>query len=157
MKNVTPDPAQPRAGAAATTASGAPALGARRTQLYLIAIAVIVVVLIFRACAGRENQYEKMAHELTQAVQNNDYKAAAKLENSQGTANMGHGRLGAAADALAPLGKIKKVHENTPASAAPRMHEFDVTFDKATVHEAILFDPDGKIFTFHYDLPVPNK
>jgi hypothetical protein len=156
VKNVTPDPAQPRAASTAATAP-APALGARRNQLYILAIAVIVVVLLVKACAGRENQYEKTAHELTQAVQHNDYNAVAKLENSQTAATMGRGRLGTAADAFAQLGGIKKVHENTPAGDGERVHEFDVTFDKGTVHEKILFDPDGKVFRFHYDPPVPKK
>jgi hypothetical protein len=154
VKNVTPDPAQPRATAAATTA---PKLDARRNQLYILAVAVIVVVLLVRACSGRENQFEKSAHELTQAVQANDFASVAKLENSQTAATMGRGRLGTAADALAPLGKIKKVHENTPAGDGERVHEFDVTFDNGSVHEKILFDPDGKIFRFHYDPPVPKK
>ncbi len=151
MKNVTPGPGPVRTG---TTA---PVLDGRRNQLYILAVFVIVLVLLVRACSARENQYEKTAHELTAAVQANDYNAVAKLENSQTVANMGHGRLGIAADDLAPLGKIKRVRENTPASDAPRFHEFDVTFDRGTVHERIQFDPDNKVFGFKYDPPVKNK
>jgi hypothetical protein len=148
MKNVTPGPGPLRTGTAA------PVMDARRNQIFILAVFVIVLVLLVRACSGRENQYEKIAHELTAAVQNNDYNAVAKLENSQTAATMGRGRLGTAADKLAPLGKIKRVHENTPASDGPRVHEFDVTLDGGTVHEKILFDPENKIVTFHYDPPV---
>jgi hypothetical protein len=123
----------------------------------ILAVFVIALVLLVRACSGHENSFEKSAHELTAAVQNNDYNAVVKLENSEAAANMGRGRLGAAADRLSPLGKIKHVHETTPATAAPRVHEFDVTFDGGTVHETIKFDPDGKVFTFHYDPPVKKK
>jgi hypothetical protein len=150
MKNVTPGPGPVRTG---TTA---PVLDGRRNQLYILAVFVIVLVLLVRACSARENQYEKTAHELTAAVQNNDFNAVAKLENSQTAANMGHGRLGQAADKLSPLGKIKRVRENTPAGDGPRVHEFDVLFDGGTVHEKIQFDPDNKVFAFTYDPPVKN-
>ena len=145
MKNVTPGPGPLRTG---TTA---PVMDARRNQILILAIFVIVLVLLVRACSGRENQYERIAHELTAAVQNNDYNAVAKLENAQTTVEMGRGRLGTAADKLAPLGKIKRVHENTPASDGPRVHEFDVTFDKGAVHEKIELDPDGKVYHFRWD------
>ena len=151
MKNVTPGPGPVRTGTAA------PVMDARRNQIWILAVFVIVLVLLVRACSGRENQYEKTAHELTAAVQANDFNAVAKLENSQTAATMGHGRLGRAADQLAPLGKIKRVHENTPAGDGPRVHEFDVSFDGGTVHEKIQFDPDNKVFAFNYDQPVKNK
>ena len=151
MKNVTPGPGPVRTG------TSAPVMDARRNQIFILAVFVIVMVLLVRACSGRENQFERTAHELTAAVQNNDYNGVAKLENSETAATMGRGRLGAAADKLAPLGKIKRVHENTPASDGPRVHEFDVTFDKGTVHEKIQFDPENKVFAFKYDPPVMNK
>ncbi len=151
MKNVTPGPGPARTGTAA------PVMDGRRNQLMILAVFVIVLVLLVKACAGRENTYEKTAHELTAAVQNNDFKAVAKLENSQTAAVMGRGRLGKGADELGPLGKIKRVHENTPSGAGDRIHEFDVTFDRGTTHEKIQFDPDNKVFAFHYDRPVTNK
>jgi hypothetical protein len=151
VKNITPGTVQPR------TTGAAPARRPFPTQLAILAVAVILVVLLVKACIGGENTYEKIAHQLTQAVQNNDYAAASKLENSQTAADMGRGRLGKAADALAPLGKIKHVHENTPPNDGPRVHEFDVSFDHGTVHEKILFDPEDKVFKFHYDPPVTKK
>ena len=150
MKNVTPGPGPVRTGTAG------PVMDGRRNQILILVVFVIVLVLLVRACSGRENQYERIAHELTAAVQNNDYNAVAKLENAQTAVTMGRGRLGAAADKLAPLGKIKRVHENTPSSDGPRAHEFDVTFDRGTVHEKILFDPENKVVTFHYDPVVKN-
>jgi hypothetical protein len=150
MKNVTPGPAPLRTG---TTA---PVMDARRNQIFILAVFVIVLVLLVRACSARENQFERTAHELTAAVQNNDYNAVAKLENSETAATMGRGRLGHAADVLSPLGKIRRVRENTPSTDGPRVHEFDVSFDNGTVHEKIQFDPDNKVFGFKYDPPVKN-
>jgi len=144
---VTPPPAPgPRA---ITT----PNPTARRNQIIILAVFVIVLVLLVRACAGGENRYEKLAHQLTEAVQNNDFKAVTKLENSETAAEMGHGRLGRAADMLSPLGKIRRVKENTPAGDGDRVHEFDITFEHGSVHEKIQLDPDGKVFHFVYGKP----
>jgi hypothetical protein len=143
VRNVTPPVAGPRP---VTTPNPA----ARRGQIVALAIFVIVLVLVVRACAGGENRYERIAHRLTEAVQNNDYNAVTKLENSETAAEMGHGRLGTAADRLAPLGKIRRVKENTPPADGPRVHEFDVTFEHGSAHEKIQFDPDDKIFHFAY-------
>jgi hypothetical protein len=129
----------------------APTPGSRRNQVVLLAALVIVLVLLVRACAGRENTYDHIARELTQAVQNNDYAAVAKLENVETAAEMGRGRLGAAADALAPLGKIQRVKEHTPGTDAARMHEFDVTFERGSAHETLVLDPQDKVFHFRYD------
>jgi hypothetical protein len=144
VRNVTPPAIGPRP---VTT----PTPTARRNQIIALAVFVIVLVLLVRACAGGENRYEKIAHELTQAVQNNDYNAVAKLENVETAAEMGHGRLGHAADVLAPLGKIRRVKENTPAGDGPRVHEFDVRFENGSAHEKIQFDPNDKVFHFAYD------
>jgi hypothetical protein len=126
---------------------------ARRNQIIILAVFVVVLVVLVRACAGGENRYEKLAHQLTEAVQANDYTAVAKLENSETAAEMGHGRLGRAADQLGPLGKIRRVKESTPPNDGDRVHEFDVTFEHGSVHEKIQLDPDGKIFHFAYDVP----
>lgn len=141
-------------GPAGGTVAGA---DARRNQIVVLAVAVIVIVLIAKACAGHENRYERTARELTQAVQNNDYSAVAKLENVQTAADMGRGRLGHAADVLAPLGRVRRVRETTPSGDPPRVHEFDVRFDRGTVHETIQFDPEDKVYHFQYGAPVPAK
>jgi hypothetical protein len=129
---------------------------ARRNQLIVLGIIVLLFLVLVRACSGHENRYEHITRELNEAVQKNDYNAVAKLENVETVAEMGHGRLGQAADLFAPLGAIKSVKEDTTKGDAPRVHEFDVTFDKGTVHEKIQFDPDDKIVRFAYDPVKPN-
>lgn len=151
MKNVTPPPAPgPRAVTTPTPIS-------RQNQLILLAIFVIVLVVLVRACSGGENRYEKIAHEYTQAIADGNLAAAQKLMNSGTAADLSHQRFGAATDAFAALGKIRRAKENTPANDPPRVHEFNVLFEKGTVHEKMEFDPDGKIFHFHYDPPTPAK
>jgi hypothetical protein len=143
LNNPAPGPGPLRTGTTAKVLDG------RRNQIFILAAFVIVLVLLVRACSGRENTYERIAHELTQAIQNNDYAAVAKLENAETAADMGRARLGHASDQLAPLGKIKRVHEVPTTSKTPRVHEFDVSFDKGAAHEIIQFDPANKVFHFH--------
>jgi len=124
---------------------------ARRNQIIVLAVILVLFLVLVRACSGHENRYEHIARELNEAVQKNDYNAVAKLENVETVVEMGHGRLGQAADLFGPLGKIRSVKEDTTKGDAPRVHEFDVTFDKGVVHEKIQFDPDDKIVHFAYD------
>ena len=150
MNSVTP-PAPPGPRPVTT-----PTPRSRQNQLIILAVFVVVLVLLVRACQGHENRYEHIAHELTQAVQNNDLAAVQKLENIQTAADMSRQRLGRAADDLAPLGVIKRVHEVPTTSTTPRVHEFDLTFDKGHAHEIIGFDPADKIVHFH-ELVTPAK
>jgi hypothetical protein len=130
---------------------------ARQNQIVVLVLVVLVVVGVVKACSGGENRYERIAHELTQAVQNNDLAAVQKLENAQTAVEMTRARLGRASDQLAPLGKIKRVKEVTPPNGPPRVHEFDVTFDKGGAHESITVDPQDKIVHFHEQPTTQTK
>jgi len=124
---------------------------ARQMQILWLAAAIVVVALVLRTCTHHENSYERIARALTVAVQNNDMTAVKKLENSETAAEMTTARLGRAADLFRPLGKIVRVRETSPQTDVPRLHEFDVAFEKGAVHEKIQFDPDEKIVHFRYD------
>jgi hypothetical protein len=130
---------------------------ARQNQLIVLAVILVLFVVLVRACAGHENKYEHIARELTEAAQKNDYTAVTKLENSETVAETTRARLGNAADKLAPLGAVKRVKDTTPEGDPARVHEFEVTFDKGTVHEKIQFDPDDKVFHFGFDAPKLNS
>ena len=129
---------------------------ARQMQILWLAAAIVVVALVLRTCTHHENSYERIARALTVAVQNNDMTAVKKLENSETAAEMTNARLGRAADLFRPLGKIVRVRETSPQTDVPRLHEFDVAFEKGAVHEKIQFDPDEKIVHFLYD-ETPTK
>ncbi len=129
---------------------------ARRVQIAWLAALVIVIGLILRACEHRDNTYEGIARQLTVAVQANDLAAVQKLENSETAVDMTRARLGQASDALAPLGHIRRLREAPATGDPPRVHEFDVSFDRGEVHEKIQFDPDDKVFHFRYAV-VPPK
>ncbi|MBV8367730.1 MAG: hypothetical protein JO036_02185 [Candidatus Eremiobacteraeota bacterium] len=151
IKNVTPPPS---GGArAVTTPDGT----ARRNQIIGLAVFVIALVLLVRACSGHENKYEHIAHEFTQDIQNNDYNAVVKFENPETVVNQTRGRFGHAVDVIAPLGKIEHVRETTPSDAPPRTHDFDVVFQNGSVHEHFTFDPTDKVFLFNFDPPVKTK
>jgi hypothetical protein len=142
-------------GATTTTAT---ADARRRRNAWLIPVLlVLIIVLVARSCATYENHNEKLMRAFTTAVQNDDLAEVQKLENSGTAADTPRARLGKAADTFAPLGAVQKVKEVTPASDGPRIHEFTVTFAKATVHEKVELDPQGKIFHFNYDAPQPRS
>ncbi len=129
-----------------------PAPRARQNQIVIIAVVVILAVLVLRACAGGENRYEKIAHGMTQALQNNDVSGVQKYQNAETATQVNRARVGRGADQLAPLGKLKKVKENTPAGDGDRVHEFDLTFASGTVHEKMKLDPQDKVVRFQYDV-----
>jgi hypothetical protein len=156
IKNVTPPPpggGGPGVARAVTT----PNARARQNQIIILAVFVIVLVLLVRACSGHENKYEHIAHEFTQAIQNNDYNAVVKLENPQAVVSQTRERFGKAVDNLAPLGKIEHVREVTPSGARPYVHDFDVSFQNGSVQEHFTFDPTDKVFRFDYKPPVKTK
>ncbi len=109
-------------------------------------------MLVLRACAGGENRYEKIADGMTHALQANDLAGVQKYQNAETATQVNRARVGRGADQLAPLGKLKKVKENTPAGDGDRVHEFDLTFASGTVHEKIKFDPQDKVVRFAYDI-----
>lgn len=129
-----------------------PAPRTRQNQILLIAFAVILLVSIVRACAGGYNRYEKVADGMTKALQANDLAAVQKYQNAETATQVNRARVGQAADRLAPLGKLKKTKENTPANDGQRVHEFDLTFANGTVHEKMKLDPQDKVVRFQYDV-----
>jgi hypothetical protein len=122
----------------------------RRLIVYVL-VAIVVIVLV-RGLFFHENKYEKIARDVTVALQKNDLAAVEKYQNAETATLVNRGIVGRAADELAPLGNIKHIKEITGSDAPPRGHEFTVTFDRGTVDERIKFDPQDKIVSFKYDL-----
>jgi hypothetical protein len=126
---------------------------AKQNQLIYVAIIVILVAIIARSLFGHhENKYEKIARDVTVALQANDVATVKKYQNAETATEVNRARVGHAADVLAPLGKLQSVKEVTAQGAAPRVHDFDLRFQRGTVHEAIRFDPEDKIVRFNYKL-----
>jgi hypothetical protein len=124
----------------------------RVRQLLVALVLVLLVVGIVRALFGHhENKYEKLANDITVALQANDLNKVKSYQNAETATLINRGIVGRAADVLAPLGKIKRVQETTPSGSPDRVHEFDVTFDKGAIHEKMKVDPDFKIVHFTYD------
>ena len=143
ITNVTPRPG----------GSSSPA-NPKGRHLAIWALIVIVVILFLKACVFHENSYEKIAREMTAALQSNDQKTVLTFQNAETATHVTRGVVGRAADVLAPLGKLDSVKEVTPKDAAERVHDFDLSFAHGTLHEEIKFDPDNKVVAFHYDPPV---
>lgn len=130
----------------------APARRSRRPLLLAI-VALLVVAAVLRGCFFHENDFEKIAREVTVALQRDDLATVLKYQNAETATQVNRERVGRASDALAPLGALKKVKE-TSANPDTRVYDFTLTFDKGAVHETIKFDPDKKIVGFHYDPPT---
>jgi hypothetical protein len=126
------------------------------TRLLLIAmVAVIVIGLVRGIFAHHDTVYEKIAGQMTVALQNNDLAGVQKFQNAETATQVTHAIVGRDADAFAPLGKLQQVRE-TSVVQARGIHEFDATFERGVVHETIRFDPDNKVVGFKYELPAPK-
>jgi hypothetical protein len=131
-----------------TTTAGNP----RGRQLLIGFIVVLLAFEVFRLVFGHhQNRYEKLAYDVTVALQNNNLDEVKKYQNAETATLINRGIVGRAADRLAPLGKLKSVKEITPSTAPDQVHEFTVAFDKGSVHEKMKVDPDFKIVHFEYD------
>jgi hypothetical protein len=137
---------------------GRPAQRVSATTSFLLfaIVALIVFVLVREIFVHHDTKYETIATQMTSALQNNDLAGVEKFQNAETATQVTHAIVGRDADAFQPLGKLQRVRE-TPVPAdesARRIHEFDATFDKGVVHEAIRFDPDDKVVGFKYTLPT---
>src|ERR1700756_5085734 len=100
---------------------------AKQNQLIYVAIIVILVAIIARSLFGHhENKYEKIARDVTVALQANDVAAVKKYQNAETATQVNRARVGHAADVLGPLGRLQSVKEVTPKGAADRVHDFDL-------------------------------
>ena len=127
---------------------------ANATRLMLIAVVVIIIIGLVRGLfSHHDTAYEKIAGEMTVALQKNDLAAVDTFQNAETMTHVSHGVVGRAADLFAPLGKLERVRET---AADGRTHQFDATFEKGVVHETIRFDPDNKVVGFKYDQPTPK-
>ncbi len=141
------------------TGAGAPTTIARKPLSRPVVLGLILVLLFV---AGRlifghhENKWERIAGDVTVALQKNDVAAVKSYQNAETATHVTASRVGRGADTLGPLGTMKSVKQ-TAVDDDTRVHQFDVTFDRGTVHETVKFDPDDKIVSFRYDEPVLSK
>jgi hypothetical protein len=137
----------------ALPARGTTTAGPSRRGLLLIVAVVVLLAVALRGCFFHENAYERIARDVTVAIQRNDYNAVLGYNSAETASRITRAQIGRAADALTPLGEIKSVKE-VAVDTDRRRHEFDLTFAHGKVHETIGFDPQNKIVVFHYDPPV---
>src|ERR1700694_5804075 len=83
-------------------------------NILIAAVAAVLIYVLFNFFTHRENKFEKTASEVTIAIQKNDSAALTKDFDATAREQMTRQRVGAASDALAPLGKLKSVKEDTP-------------------------------------------
>lgn len=135
------------------TTTAAPPPSPRTRRLVLVVVVALIVIGIAKLFFFHESKYEAIAREMTVALQHNDLAGVQKFQNAETATQVTHAIVGRDADVFAPLGELKNAHQ-TAVDPDRRIHQFTVTFDKATVHETIRFDPDDKVIGFQYDPPV---
>ena len=146
---MTPTPPAPR--------NVTPSPVARRNQIIVFAVIIVALVLLVRACNPGPNRYEGIARGMTEALARNDVNAVKSYQNAETATDVNRARVGHAADLIAPLGRLERVHEVTPKDDPPRVHEFDLRFQSGAVHEKMKFDPENKIVRFQYDIVPAAK
>ena len=109
---------------------------------------LVLAVLALAACAG-ENANEKLADRVTQAVVSNDMRPVEKDFNALTRPKLTRGAVGRLSDELNALGKFQRTHETTPKDQTSGRHTFEAVFDKATWHEDMTLDEEGKIAAFY--------
>lgn len=129
--------------------------GSNVTRLLLIAVLAVIVFGLLRGIfSHHDTVYEKIAGQMTVALQNDDLAAVEKFQNAETATHVTHGVVGHAADVFAPLGKLVRVRDT---SSEGEVHQFDATFVNGVVHETIQFDPDNKVVHFRFDPPTQQK
>jgi hypothetical protein len=126
--------------------------GANPVRVVMIAVVAVIVIFLVRSVfMHHESTYERIARELTTALQQNDIAGVDKLQNSETRTHVTRAAVGRDADLFAPLGKLDRVRQT---AVDGETHEFDAVFANGTVHETIQFDPDNKIVHFRPDQPT---
>jgi hypothetical protein len=134
-----------------TGRSAAPRSG--RSRFWLTLVVIVAIAALLRACFVHDNTFEKIARDVTVALQHDDVATVMKYQNAETATEVNRERVGRAADTLAPLGSFRSVKQ-TSVDNDTRIHDFDLRFEHGVVHETIKFDPEGKIVRFHYDPPT---
>ncbi len=111
--------------------------------IVLALIAVLAIVAARMIFGQHDNAYERVARDVTAALQKNDVAAVRSYQEAGMAANVTASRVGRGADDLAPLGTIKSVKQTS--------------FDNDTGFYGFDVDPDKKIVRFHYDEPLLTK
>jgi hypothetical protein len=128
----------------------------RQRQLLYLVFVVLIVFLVFRACAHSDTKYEHDARIITEAIEKNDSASIGPMFNADAREQMNRQRFGKASDDFAGVGKINSVREISHDDAT-RTHVELVAGAKGNVTEHFRYDIDGKIDRFRYDPVEPAK
>jgi hypothetical protein len=108
---------------------------------------------LLAGCFG-PNHNEQLADQVTKAIVANDMRPVEGDFNAIVRPKLlNRARVGELSDELNALGQFKGVKEITQKDVRPGEHDFDAQFAKATWHEVLLIDSDGKIAAFYVHPP----
>jgi len=134
---------------------GPPGFGAQRPKgpgaaLPLI-LGVVVLFSAFNVLRHHENRYEKLATDVTKALEANDMRPVEREFNALRRPQLeDRAKVGALSDFVNAEGSLKSVREDREKPGAPvGYHHFTARFDKGDLSEDLTVDADGKIADFH--------
>lgn len=109
--------------------------------------------LALAGCFG-PNHNEQMADQVTKAIVANDMRPVESDFNAIVRPKLlNRAKVGELSDELNALGAFKGVKEVENKDAKTGEHDFDARFEKATWHEVLVLDSDGKIAAFYVHAP----
>jgi hypothetical protein len=123
----------------------------RRSGGMLPVIAVVLALAgAFSLFSRHENRYERLATDVTEAIENNDMRPVERRFNALRRPELeDRAKVGALSDFVNAGGKLKRIKEDTPKDASVGYHHFIAEFEKGTRSEDLTLDADGKIAAFH--------
>jgi hypothetical protein len=141
MKQVDPAP---------IAGGAAPPPAVRRRPATVWIVLLVVVVAAWLLLRPHENKAERLATDVTQAIEKNDMRPVESEFNALRRPELeNRAKVGRLADQVIALGALKSVKEDTPKGSPADYHHFRAQFDNATWVEDMTLDADGKIAAFH--------
>ena len=127
-----------------------PGAPGRAKALLPLALGVLILISAFNIFTHRENRYERLARDVTQAVAANDMRPVEKEFNAIRRPQLeDRAKVGSLSDFVNADGKLQSVKEQPAPAGKPGTHLFIATFEKGQRAEDITLDSDGKIVNFH--------
>lgn len=109
----------------------------------LMALTLTAATLL--AGCARENDNEKLADQITRAVDANNVGSVSGKFIPAAREKMTREAVGRLSDELTKLGKFQRTYEKTPDTAPAGTHFFDAKFEKETWHERMTLNNKGEI------------
>jgi len=114
-------------------------------------LGIVVLLSAFNILRHHENPYERLAGDVTRALEANNMRPVESDFNALRRPQLeDRGKVGSLSDFVNAEGALKSISEDRAKPDAPvGYHHFTAYFDKGNLSEDLTVDADGKIANFH--------